>query len=125
MKVTGAYWDQYDQAGLMVRFNERVWLKCGVEFVDGVQHASAVVTREHSDWSVAPLWPLVDRATLVSTDNQPVRARAAPSGPSGAETQTDTAGRYAAGVAAAASIGVKNALVTGSSISGMLARTTI
>ena len=53
--VTGAYRDRYDQAGLMVRLNERTWLKCGVEFVDGVQHASAVVTRDHSDWSVAPL----------------------------------------------------------------------
>ena len=53
--VTGAYRDQFDQAGLMVRLDERVWLKCGVEVVDGVQHASAVVTRDHSDWSVAPL----------------------------------------------------------------------
>jgi regulation of enolase protein 1 (concanavalin A-like superfamily) len=53
--VTGAYRDQYDQAGLMVRHDERVWLKCGVELVDGVQQASAVVTRDHSDWSVTPL----------------------------------------------------------------------
>jgi uncharacterized protein len=55
VKVTGAYRDQYDQAGLMVRLDERVWLKCGVELVDGAQQASAVVTRDHSDWSVAPL----------------------------------------------------------------------
>lgn len=53
--VTGGYRDQYDQAGLMVRLDETVWLKCGVEFVGGVQQASAVVTRDHSDWSVAPL----------------------------------------------------------------------
>ncbi len=55
VKVTGGYRDQYDQAGLMVRLDETVWLKCGVEFVDGLQQASAVVTRDHSDWSVAPL----------------------------------------------------------------------
>jgi regulation of enolase protein 1 (concanavalin A-like superfamily) len=53
--VSGAYRDQYDQAGLMIRLDERVWLKCGVELVDDVQQASAVVTRDHSDWSVAPL----------------------------------------------------------------------
>jgi regulation of enolase protein 1 (concanavalin A-like superfamily) len=53
--VTGAYRDRYDQAGLMVRLDDRVWLKCGVEFVDGRQYASVVVTRDHSDWSVAPL----------------------------------------------------------------------
>jgi len=53
--VAGDYREQYDQAGLMVRLDERVWLKCGVEFVDGVQQASAVITRDHSDWSVAPL----------------------------------------------------------------------
>ncbi len=53
--VRGAYRDQYDQAGLMVRLDERTWLKCGIEYVDGRQQASAVLTRGVSDWSVASL----------------------------------------------------------------------
>jgi len=53
--VRGAYAAQYDQAGLMVRVDETTWLKCGIELVDGRQQASAVVTREFSDWSVVPL----------------------------------------------------------------------
>ncbi len=53
--VRGAYANLYDQAGLMVRVDASTWLKCGIEFVDGVQYASAVVTRDYSDWSVAPL----------------------------------------------------------------------
>lgn len=57
VRVEGAYRDQYDQAGLMVRFDAETWLKCGVEYVDGRQWASAVVTRGLSDWSVAPLDP--------------------------------------------------------------------
>lgn len=55
VKVSGDYAALYDQAGLMVRVDEANWLKCGIEFVDGVQQASAVVTREFSDWSVVPL----------------------------------------------------------------------
>lgn len=55
--VRGRYRDQYDQAGLMVRLNETTWLKTGVEFVEGVPLASVVVTRNYSDWSVAPLPP--------------------------------------------------------------------
>jgi len=55
VKVSGAYTALYDQAGLMVRVDEANWIKCGIEFVDGVQQVSAVVTREYSDWSVAPL----------------------------------------------------------------------
>jgi len=55
VKFTGQYRDLYDQAGLMVRLDETHWMKCGIEFVYGVQQASAVVTREYSDWSVTPL----------------------------------------------------------------------
>ncbi len=55
VKLTGEYRSQYDQAGLMVRVDERNWLKCGIEFVDGIQYASAVVTRDYSDWSIVPL----------------------------------------------------------------------
>jgi hypothetical protein len=55
VQVSGQYAAQYDQAGLLVRLDERRWLKCGIEFVDGIQQISAVITREFSDWSVAPL----------------------------------------------------------------------
>lgn len=49
---SGQYATLYDQAGLMVRIDEKNWLKCGVEMINDVQHASAVVTRDYSDWSV-------------------------------------------------------------------------
>jgi len=39
----------------MVRLDETTWMKCGIEYVEGVQHVSAVVTRDFSDWSVVPL----------------------------------------------------------------------
>lgn len=55
VKVTGAYADLYDQAGIMVRASATVWMKCGIEYLDGVQQASAVVTRDFSDWSVVAL----------------------------------------------------------------------
>ena len=55
VKITGQYQTLYDQAGLMVRESETVWLKCGIEYVEDVQNISAVVTRNFSDWSVVPL----------------------------------------------------------------------
>ena len=55
VKVSGQYQDLYDQAGLMIRSDELNWLKCGIEFVNGVQQISAVVTRNFSDWSVIPI----------------------------------------------------------------------
>ncbi len=68
LKVTGQYRDLYDQAGLMVRLDERNWMKCGVEFVDGAPHMSVVFTRDYSDWSTftlgsyaGPLWLKVVR----------------------------------------------------------------
>jgi len=53
--VTGDYRHLYDQAGLMLRIDERNWVKTGIEFTDGLMHFSVVVTRETSDWSVIPL----------------------------------------------------------------------
>ncbi len=62
-RVAGTYSALYDQAGLMVRIDAGNWLKCGLELVDGIGHASVVVTREFSDWSTVrgittkePLW---------------------------------------------------------------------
>ena len=63
VKLSASYTSQYDQAWMMVRADQRTWLKCGIEFTDGRQHASAVVTRDWSDWSLMPLndpasiWP--------------------------------------------------------------------
>jgi len=54
VNVSGRYAAQYDQAGLMVRLNPSVWMKCGVEFVDGRQHVSSVFTRDFSDWAGIP-----------------------------------------------------------------------
>lgn len=79
VKVSGQYAALYDQAGLMVRLDETTWLKCGIEYVNGVQYASTVVTRDWSDWSIRPLdnppaiWLKLERhgATMqvyVSTD---------------------------------------------------------
>ncbi len=55
--VRAAYAALYDQAGLMVRLDATTWMKCGIEFFDGAQHVSAVVTRDASDWSVVPVDP--------------------------------------------------------------------
>ncbi len=55
VKISGQYRDLYDQAGVMVRLDALHWLKCGIEYVGGVQQASVVVTRDYSDWSVVPL----------------------------------------------------------------------
>ena len=51
---SGEYRALYDQAGLMVRTDERNWLKAGIEFVATRQMRSVVVTRDFSDWSKAP-----------------------------------------------------------------------
>ncbi|WP_394842904.1 DUF1349 domain-containing protein [Pendulispora brunnea] len=70
---------QFDQAGVMVRVDERTWVKAGVEFADGLPQLGAVATRDYSDWSLAPApdWigiPITLRASR-SGDALTIRAR--------------------------------------------------
>lgn len=55
VKITGNYKTIYDQMGLMLRSNHKNWIKTGVEFVNGKQNISTVVTHNTSDWSVVEL----------------------------------------------------------------------
>jgi regulation of enolase protein 1 (concanavalin A-like superfamily) len=50
-RVNGRYASVYDQAGLMVRLDEKRWMKCGSELVGGKRRASVVFTHDFSDWS--------------------------------------------------------------------------
>lgn len=66
IKVTfaGDYQELYDQAGLMLRVDEKNWVKTGIEFTDNELHLSAVFTREFSDWSVMNLAHFTGDLTL-------------------------------------------------------------
>ena len=55
VKITGDYKTRLDQMGLMLRIDEKEWIKTGIEYVDGNFNISAVVTHEKSDWSVIQL----------------------------------------------------------------------
>ena len=46
---------QYDQAGVMLRADERTWLKTGVEFFEGRPRLSTVLTLGRSSWMVTDL----------------------------------------------------------------------
>ncbi|GAA2691413.1 DUF1349 domain-containing protein [Actinoplanes palleronii] len=45
----------FDQAGLMLRADERTWLKTGLEVTSGAVQLSTVLTRDDSDLSVVPV----------------------------------------------------------------------
>lgn len=50
-RVNGNYSALYDQAGIMVRLDEKRWMKCGTELVENKRWASVVFTHDYSDWS--------------------------------------------------------------------------
>lgn len=70
--------EQFDQAGLLVRVDEGNWVKAGVEVSDGVPPVGAVVTRETSDWSVAPVpqWRGREVTVRASRDEEALTVRA-------------------------------------------------
>ncbi|MDT0530048.1 DUF1349 domain-containing protein [Micromonospora sp. DSM 115977] len=72
------YGEQFDQAGVLVRVDERNWVKAGVEVSDGQPQVGAVVTREVSDWSVAPVprWAGREVTVRVSRDGDALTVRA-------------------------------------------------
>lgn len=71
--------NQFDQAGVVIRVDERTWIKAGVEFADGLPQLGAVVTREVSDWSTAPVPSWAGRAVTIRAsrngDAVTIRAR--------------------------------------------------
>ncbi len=58
-KVTSIFKNQYDQAGLMVRYSDFTWIKTSLEFEEpGKAYLGAVVTRfGYSDWSTQEFDP--------------------------------------------------------------------
>ncbi|WP_434603903.1 DUF1349 domain-containing protein [Pseudomonas sp. Z4-7] len=54
LRIQGTFEALYDQAGLMVRINERQWVKAGIELSDGQAMLGSVLTDGQSDWATSP-----------------------------------------------------------------------
>ncbi len=54
LRIRGQYQKLYDQAGIMVRLDERHWIKAGIELSDGRAMLSSVLTHDRSDWATGP-----------------------------------------------------------------------
>jgi regulation of enolase protein 1 (concanavalin A-like superfamily) len=54
LRIRGQYEKLYDQAGIMVRLDERRWVKAGLELSDGRAMLSSVLTDGKSDWATGP-----------------------------------------------------------------------
>ena len=54
VRVQAGYDTLYDQAGIMVRVDERRWVKAGIELSDGRAMLSSVLTDGRSDWATGP-----------------------------------------------------------------------
>jgi regulation of enolase protein 1 (concanavalin A-like superfamily) len=52
IRIRARYEKLYDQAGIMVRLDERNWIKAGIEQSDGQALLSSVLTIDRSDWAI-------------------------------------------------------------------------
>jgi len=64
VQVRGGYNDQYDQAGVMVRVDDRQWFKTGIEYLDGRPRYSTVVTLEYSNWMITEVPETFDHVRI-------------------------------------------------------------
>lgn len=62
--VHGDLKEQYDQAGVMVRVDNRQWFKTGIEFLDGRPRFSTVVTFDYSNWMLTDLPDSFDHLSI-------------------------------------------------------------
>lgn len=51
VRIQACFDHLYDQAGLMVRIDDRRWVKTGIEFSDGYGLLGSVLTNNTSDWA--------------------------------------------------------------------------
>ncbi len=51
VRINADFRELYDQAGIMVRLDEKTWLKAGIEYNDGMPMISSVLTQGKSDWA--------------------------------------------------------------------------
>jgi uncharacterized protein len=51
LRVRAKYEELYDQAGIMIRIDDRRWVKAGIENSNGENLLSSVLTIERSDWA--------------------------------------------------------------------------
>jgi uncharacterized protein len=67
VKVSANFKELYDQAGLMVMLSKSIWIKAGVEYMEGQRYLSTVVTHDFSDWCISrpietdALWLVIER----------------------------------------------------------------
>jgi uncharacterized protein len=59
--VQGEFSEQYDQAGVMVRLDDRQWFKTGIEWYEGSPRFSTVVTFGYSNWMLTDIPEPFDR----------------------------------------------------------------
>lgn len=62
--IRGDFKEQYDQAGVMVRVDDRQWFKTGVEYFEGKPRFSTVVTFDYSNWMLTDLSEPLDQLSI-------------------------------------------------------------